>query len=122
MVYLGVLLGIAIMAAMITMAVNKKSTFIVRVASLIAIALMILAIIVCLFIVFTDNRVPVDESVLIVGAPVEVNQEGGGNSMVLLLLIIILLALFALIAVSALKEHRKAFPKSKIQDSTGSVW
>jgi len=111
MIYLGILFSIAIMGAVISMAFNKKSNFPTRVASLIALALMVLAVIICLVIAFTDNRVAVDESTLIVGAPVEVKKTGGDNMMVLVLLIIFLVAFFIVVMVSALKEHRKLYPK-----------
>jgi len=112
MMYMGILLGVAIMAAMIYMALNKKSTFPVRIASIAALFLMILTIIICLFIGFTDNRVMVDESVLIVGAPPETPQEGAGNSIGLIFLIFFLIAMFVMIAVFAMREHRKYFPKA----------
>jgi ABC-type multidrug transport system fused ATPase/permease subunit len=118
MIYVGVLLAIAIMSAIIFMAVDKKSTFIVRVASLIALGIMMLTIIICLIMVFTDNRVPVDESILIVGAPVEVKKEGGQNTWVLMMLIIVLIIIFVLIVILAMKESRKHILKPK-QDSKG---
>jgi amino acid transporter len=111
MIYLGVLLGLGLMAAMISMALNKKSNFAVRIASLGALALMVLTIIICLFIIFTDDRVVIDESVLIVGAPVEIQQAESGNVTIVLLLIIILLALFGVVVFQAMKEQRKNIPK-----------
>jgi len=107
MVYLGVLLGIGIISAMIYLALSKKSNFTTRLASLIALGLMFLTIVICLFMIFTDNRVPVDESVLIVGAPVEVVKKGNDNTMVLLLLIIILLGIFSLLIFLSMKENKK---------------
>jgi cytoskeletal protein RodZ len=107
MTYLGVILGLIIMAAIIYFAVNKKSNFAVRIACLAAIALMLLTIIICIFIVFTDNRVPVDESVLIVGAPVEVKKEENNNFGILILLIILIIGLFSLIAFFSMKENKK---------------
>jgi cbb3-type cytochrome oxidase subunit 3 len=107
MTYLGVLLGIVIMAAMIRLAVNRKSNLPVRIASLAALALMILTIIICIFIIFTDNRVPVDPSVLIVGAPVEVKEDKNDNFWVMILLIIFLIAVFSAITYLAMKENKK---------------
>jgi membrane associated rhomboid family serine protease len=120
MIYLGVLISIGIMAAIISMAFNKKSSFTTRVASLIALGVMILAIIVCLIVAFTDNTVVVDASVLIVGAPVEVKKTGNDNTMVLFLLIIFLIAFFFFFLVFAMKEHRKI--NSKTPDSIISIW
>ena len=111
MFFFGVVLGIGIMAATVYMALDKKSTFQIRIASLIAIALMMATVILCVFIVLTDNRVPVDESVLIVGAPVETKKDGGGNTMVLLLLIIIMVGIFVLLAILSMRENRRHIKK-----------
>jgi amino acid transporter len=88
---------------MIYLAVDKKSNLATRIASLIALGIMVLSIVICLIIIFTDNRVPVDPSMLIVGAPVEVNPDTGGNFWILLLLIIFFFFLFSIIAFQAMK-------------------
>ena len=111
MIYFGVFLGIFIMAAMVFMALNKKSNFAVRIGSLAAIALMLLTIIICLFIVLTDNRVPVDESIVIVGAVPETQKRNGASMMVLMLLIIFLVGIFVVITFLTLREHRRNLPK-----------
>ena len=111
MVFFGVILGIGIMAGTVYMALDKKSTFQIRIASLIAIALMMATVILCVFLVLTDNRVPVDESVLIVGAPVEVKQTGSGNTMTLLLLIIVMVVIFIFLAILSIHENRKHIKK-----------
>ena len=111
MIYLGVLLSLGLMAAMISVALHKKSNLYIRIASLGALALMLVTIIICLFIVFTDNRVVVDESVLIVGAPVIVEEPDSNNVMVLFLFIIFLVIIFTIVAVYSLKEHRRQKPK-----------
>jgi len=120
MIYLGVLLGIGIMAAMVYMALDKKSSFQTRIAALIAIALMMITVIVCLVIVLTDNRVPVDPSTLIVGAPVEVKKGGSGNTMVLLLLILFLIAVFVTIAILSMRENRKHIKKEDGKSGSSS--
>ena len=99
------------MGAVIFMALNKKSNFQVRLVSLGALALMILTIIICLVIVLTDNRVPVDESILIVGAPAEVKNEGDNNLLAIFISIFFLLALFAVIFFLAMREHHKSSAK-----------
>jgi heme/copper-type cytochrome/quinol oxidase subunit 4 len=111
MVFFGVILGIGILSAMVYLALDKKSTFQIRIASLIAIAIMMLTVILCVFIVLTDTRVPVDESVLIVGAPVETKKDGGGNTMVLLLLIIFMVVIFVFLAILSMHENRKHIKK-----------
>jgi len=123
MIYLGILFCIAIMGAVISMAFNKKSNFATRIASLIALALMIITVIICLVVAFTDNTVAVDESVLIVGAPVEVKKAGGDNTMVLSLLIFFLVGFFVVITVLAIKDHRKLNAKKQeiIIDSKDNI-
>jgi len=112
MILLGILLGMGILGAIIYMAVDKKSTFIVRLASLIALGLMILTIIICIIMVFTDNRVPVDESILIVGAPVETKKDSGHNIWVLMMIVIVLISIFFVIILISMKENRKHLIKS----------
>jgi len=122
MTYVGILLSVAIMGGIISMAFNKKSNFATRIASLIALALMVISIIVCLVVVFTDNKVIVDESVLIVGAPVEVKKTDSNNLMILFLLIVFLVGFFIVTAVLAIKEYRKLYPKKQdIIDTIGSI-
>jgi len=111
MIYLGVVIGIALMGGMIFLAFRKKSEFAVRVASLIALGVMMLTIIICLFLVFTDDRVPVDESVVIVGAAPEIKEVDNSNMMVLFLVVIVLIAVFAMVVIAAMREYRKNKPK-----------
>jgi len=118
MIYLGILLGVGIMAAMVYFAFDKKSSITMKIACLIALGVMVLTVIICLFLIFTDTRVPVDPSRLIVGAPVEV-KETGNNTMVLLLLIIFLIAIFALVAFFAMREHKKNL---KGPNTVSSLW
>jgi amino acid transporter len=110
MIVVGIIVGLAIMGAMVFLIFDKKSNSKVRVASLIALGIMILTVIICVFIVISDNRVPVDPSVLIVGAPVE-TKESDSNIWIMLILIVILGALFAFVAIHTAKENRKNKPK-----------
>ena len=111
MLFIGVLIGIIIMGAVIYMALNKKSSFSVRVASLAALALMILTIIICLFLIFTDNRVPVDESVVIVGAVQETREKDKNSILLPMIFFIIMAAIFIIIAFLSMKDQRGNFPK-----------
>ena len=94
------------MTVMIYMAVNKKSNVQTRIASIIALTIMVLTVIVCLIVVFTDTSVPIDPSRLIVGEPPPV-QEKSGNSFVLILLILFLVAMLVMVAVYARREAKK---------------
>ncbi|MCL2209701.1 MAG: hypothetical protein FWC19_05645 [Treponema sp.] len=106
MIFIGVLIGVIIMSAMVYMALDKKSNFTVRIACLAAIAVMILTLLICLFLIFTDNKVVIDESVLIVGAPVETKKDDGNSIWIIIVLGVFLFALLALVAYQSLKEKR----------------
>ncbi|MCL2264868.1 MAG: YIP1 family protein [Treponema sp.] len=107
MVFFGILIGIIILGAIIYLALDKKSTFKMRLASLGAIALMLITVIICLIFIFTDNTVPVDPSVLIVGAPVEVQEEDGSKILIIIFTVLFFLALFIVIVYLAMKEHKR---------------
>ena len=108
MIYLGVIVGLGILGGMVFLALNRKSTGTVRVASIIAIALMLITIIICLAVVLTGRKeVAVDYSNLIVGAPVEVQEVNSGNFIVLVFLILILIALFIFLVIQSKKEYNK---------------
>jgi len=110
LIFMGIVFALAIMAAVSYMALNKKSTFIVRMVSLGALAVMIITVIICLIIVFSDPSVVVDMSTYIVSdTPPEVKKDN--NIAGLLFSIIFFLALFVVIAFLALKEHKKSLPK-----------
>lgn len=124
MIFLGVILGLVIMAGMVYMAIDKKSTPMTRVVSLIAIGVMVLTLIICLFIILTNDRVQIDESTLIVGEPAEVKKEGGANIWIFVMLIIILLGLFGVIAFNAFRENKKQKAKqsgSKLSIPSGNI-
>jgi len=106
MVFLGIVLGVVILGATTFMALNKKSSFHTRLVSLGAIAVMILTVIICIIVIFSENKVPLDPSTLIVGAPVEVKDDNT-NIIAMVFSIIFLLALFGVILFLAFKEHRK---------------
>ena len=112
MVVFGVILSIVLMGVMIYMAVDKKSTFPTRLASLGSLAIMIIASIVCIFIILSDNTVPVDPSTLIVGAPVETTEEHH-NVLALIFTVLFFLVLFIVILYLAIREHKRSLAKNK---------
>jgi hypothetical protein len=111
MILVGILIGIIILSAMVYLAVDKKSSFVIRLASLGAIALMFIALIICVIIVISDDTVPIDPSALIVGAPAPV-KEKKSNLFPIILSIVIMAGMFGFIAVLAMKEHKKSLPKN----------
>jgi hypothetical protein len=112
MILVGIIIGIVILSAMVYLAVDKKSSFIIRLASLGAIALMFIALIICIIIVVSDDTVPFDPSTLIVGAPAPV-KEKKSNLLPIILSIVVMVGMFGFIAVLAMKEHKKSLPKDK---------
>jgi len=112
MILIGSIIGIIVLAAMVYLAVDKKSSFIIRLASLGAIALMFIALIICIIIILSDNTVPIDPSTLIVGAPPPV-KEKKSNLFPIILTIVLMVTMFVSIAVVAMKENKKNQPKAK---------
>jgi cytochrome bd-type quinol oxidase subunit 2 len=113
MIYFGIIVGLGILGGMVYLALDKKSDFATRMASLAAIAVMMLTIIICLFVVLLDDSVPVDESVIIVGPPVKAVKEevDSGNIFILIFIVGFLLGIFLIIVFLTLKEHRKNLSK-----------
>jgi len=119
MILTGIIIGLAVLAGMIYLAVDKKSTLIIRFASLGAIALMLIALVICAIIILTDNTVPVDPSTLIVGAPTE-KKEVKNNSFAIIFIILFVVAMFVFIAIQAIREHKKNLPKTGDADGSSS--
>jgi len=109
MLFLGIIFAIAIMAAMVYLALDKKSNFQTRIASLGALGVMVLTVIICIIVILSDTKVALDPSTLIVGEPAEVVEED--NLIAMIISILFLFVLFILIAVLAMKEHKKAAAK-----------
>jgi amino acid transporter len=115
MIFAGVIIGLVILAAMVYLAFDKKSTLPIRLASLGAIAVMFIAVIICLIVVLSDKTIPIDPSTLIVGAPVEIKEEKN-NSLAIILSVVFIVALFVFIAILAMKEYKKNLPKTNDVD------
>ena len=104
------------MASMIYLAVDKKSTLIIRLASLGAIALMFISLVICTIVILNDNTVPLDPSVLIVGAPPP-TKEVKNNSALIAFVIIFAIAMFVFIVIASMKEQKKNKPKTNDADN-----
>ena len=118
MIFFGVIIGLVILAAMIYLAISKKSKFSTRVASLIALGIMVSSVIICVCIVLFGGKESEDEMmVIITGAPTEA-PKGNTNTFLVLLFIVFLVGLLITVVILSFKEHRKAFPanKKKIKD------
>ncbi|MDR0463572.1 MAG: hypothetical protein LBG94_00485 [Treponema sp.] len=106
--FLGIVLGLVIMGATVYMAINKKSTFHLRLVCLGALALMMITVIICLFVIFSDDTVVIDPSTLIVGEPAPVKEKDDSGFFVLIFSIIFFIILFAVIVFLTMREHKRS--------------
>jgi FtsH-binding integral membrane protein len=115
MIYFGFVLAMAIMGGTIYMVFDKKSDYLTRLASVIALGVMLLTVIICLFIALTNDTVPVDDSVIIVGAPVVTKKDISGNIMPLALSVILIIVFYVVIFFVSIKGQKKNTPKKKTE-------
>jgi len=105
---LAIALGAAVFAAVICMAVSKKSCFKVRVAALAALALMISAVIVALFVVFGIAAAAPEARVISDMPPPEAPPaQEAGSGFLLMLFVLFLLGMFFLVLALSLREQRR---------------
>jgi len=101
-----IILGIALLGVMVYFAIDKKSSFHMRLAALGAIALMILTVIICVIVYQSHNKAPVDWSIMNLD-DFDKEPEKEGGAFAIIFSIIFLLILFVVIAVLAMREHKK---------------
>ncbi|MCL2808778.1 MAG: hypothetical protein FWD24_01790 [Treponema sp.] len=110
MIFFGIVLGLAIMGAVSYLALDKKSTFHIRLASLAALGIMVLTVIICIIVALSTGRTfAVDMSTYIVGEPTEIVEET--NVFAIIFSVLFFLALFVVVAVLAMKEQKKHIRK-----------
>ncbi|MCL2192756.1 MAG: hypothetical protein FWB78_05100 [Treponema sp.] len=105
--FLLIALGVVAFAGIIYLAISKKSSFKVRIAALVALALMILAVIVSMSIVFGVAAAEPGTRVQLDMPPPETVPTTGPNTGVMLMFVIFLLVLFFLVLILSLREQRK---------------
>jgi heme/copper-type cytochrome/quinol oxidase subunit 4 len=103
----GIVLGIAMLLAVVYVAVSKKSSFTLRIAALVALGVMIVTVIICLFMVLGTDQTP-KGPFLPDAPPVEELPPSGSNYMVLLLFVLFLVGLFLMVLLISMREHRKS--------------
>jgi cytochrome bd-type quinol oxidase subunit 2 len=102
-----VILGLVILVGVVYMAISKKSTFMIRVAALGALALMVITVIVCLILFFTTAGVP-QYTYLPDVLPEEIPPPPSeGISIMMIMYILFMIALFVMVLILAVKEQRK---------------
>jgi heme A synthase len=109
-------LAVILLAAIIYAALSKKSGPRTRIAALIALALMILTVIVCLVIIFGGPALVKTAEVLPADIPADKPSGPGNNQWILLAFIIFLIALFVAVAVLSFREQRR---RRKAQHPSG---
>ena len=100
------------------MAVAKNSSFIVRVTALGALALMIIAVIICLFIIFRPPA-PAGPTLMLLEdiAPADVPVQKS-NTGILALFIVFLIAVFVLVLIFSLREQKLVQKAKKEEEKT----
>jgi cytochrome bd-type quinol oxidase subunit 2 len=104
-------LGIVVFAGVAYLAISKKSSLKVRIVALVALALMVAAVIVCLFLIFGNTSQAT--VVLPAGPPVDVSSNKETNFNELLIFVIMLIVLFLIVSILSLREQRLAAKKNK---------
>ena len=110
MLVISIIFGLCILSVMVYLALSKKSSFRIRVAAMIALGLMILAIIICVWIAISEVQVKVEPSSFIQDFQDE-PPRSVENDWTFLILILFLLAIFVLVLVMSIREHRKHIKK-----------
>jgi heme A synthase len=121
-ILVGIFIGVILLITMSYMALKKQSNFSMRLASLIALAVMILTVIICVILVLMGGGAPVDESILlVVGGPAE-QPTGNSNLLAVLILVLFLVVLFAIVFVLSMREHRKNTGNKNLVKPIISTW
>jgi hypothetical protein len=102
-------LGFVMLAAVIYLAVSKKSTFKIRIAALIALAVMLLSVMVSIFVIFFGVGAAKPEGPLLPFVdPSPEPVKTGNNFLVLVGFILFMIALFVVVFVMSIREQRKS--------------
>ena len=101
-----IIIGLSLLLAMLYLALSKKTAFGIRIAALIALGIMVLSVIVGLVFIFFGG-VTVTNGQIIPDSDIPANPpRAADNSFAIIALIVFLLALFVLVLILSLREHR----------------
>ena len=105
-------LGVGFLAGIIYLAVSRRSSRTIKLVALGALAVMVLAVIICLFFVFgviktgaAREYIPPDVDIS------QMPQAAGPNVVALIMFIIFLIVLFILVLVLSMREQQRAAAK-----------
>ena len=110
--------SIVIFSAIAYLAISRRSTFQIRIAALVALAVMIITVIICLVKIFmaphseAARTPPYPDSPPLPPAPPP-------NIMGLVLVIVILLAMFAVVLYLSIREQRRTANKGIVKEDDG---
>jgi cytochrome bd-type quinol oxidase subunit 2 len=104
-------LGIIVFVGVAYLAISKKSSLKVRIVALAALALMVAAVIVCLFIIFGNTSQAT--VVLPAGPSVDAPPPQDTNFNELLIFVIMLIALFLIVSIFSFRAQRLAAKRQK---------
>jgi len=115
-----VLVGLVTFAGIIYLAVSSQSSFKLKITALGALALMITTVVICLFIFFKSESTP-KQKLLPDMDPSDLPPVPTGHNLpMLVMLVIFLIALFIMIAILSMREHKrgnnKASENTEIED------
>ena len=98
-------LGLITLGGIVYLAISRKSSNTVRISALVALALMIIAVIVCLLVIFGVIQTSVAQAPVLPDAPVDATPAPPTNFAALIMLVIFLIAVFALVLILSMRER-----------------
>ena len=120
MLYVLIPLGVAALGGVVYLAISKKSAFIVRISALTALALMVWAVIISIFVIFGEESasktVPLPDAI-----PSDIPSEPPQSLVPIVFFVVFVLAFFALILVISLREQRRSAGK-KVEPIVKDDW
>jgi len=120
-----VLVGIATFGGIVYLAVSPQSNFKIRVAALGALALMVTTVIICMVTFFKSSGTP-KQMLLPDMDPSDLPPASTEHNLPMaIMLVIFLIALFAMIVIVSMREHKKGGEKEKLvikDDSFPDNW
>jgi len=106
-----VIVGLVTFVGIIYLAISPQSDFKIRIAALGALALMITTVIICMFIFFKSSATP-KQMLLPDMDPSDIPPVSTEHNIpMLIMLVIFLIALFAMVVIVSMREHKKGSGK-----------
>jgi cytochrome bd-type quinol oxidase subunit 2 len=107
---------VILLAAVVYLAVSRRSSFKIRLAALAALAAMLITVIICLFRIFMT---PATDKVQVLPDHPPPPPPPPPNTMALALFIIILMVMFLIVLFLSIKEHRRVTSENNSLNKLG---